>query len=552
MLLGMRKPLLAALFLAFFAAPAAAQVCGAIPALPDSERRSQYSISASTGPLNVGFQIYGDAADYANWIEVWVNGVKQAGGTYTVTSPSGSLGTLCRPITDAQVTFNAAQTGTVQIIGARRPRRASQFAENRGVTAHDLNQAISDLTAQTREAWDLVHSRTILAEPGFLFTSLPPAASRANGFLGFSSTGDLTVVSAVAPSAGVISAAMQPFVSAAGLNQALSAYLPNGIAINTDQTPASFSQVWFNRPGATNGQLLQMQYGTTTKNTVPGNVINLQTLADSGSAAGIKAFVGLSTDVRLQAGTNGTPVGAVFNATAELLNTQPTAGSGGATGMQAIAHSSVGGDVFGANEYGWCDTVACRQLIGAEIDTDNRINATGAKKGLQIADIATSTGTVTGSGFANVALHVLAQTGAYGYDYGIVIGDNASQFPLRSSGAILSTSNGTVAVAFDLAHLIFTTGRWAITPNSQYLGALAADNVTPHNLIGMNNANQIAFYDGTAMLLSSTGVLTLVNGGNFAVGAAAGQTATVTVRASGGAGDCTLIFTGGIKTGGTC
>ena len=52
------------------------------------------------------------------------------------------------------MTFTAAQTGTIDIVGARRPRRTSQFAENRGVAARDLNQVITDLTMTERERWE--------------------------------------------------------------------------------------------------------------------------------------------------------------------------------------------------------------------------------------------------------------------------------------------------------------------------------------------------------------------------------------------------------------
>ena len=38
----------------------------------------------------------------------------------------------------------------------------------------------------------------------------------------------------------------------------------------------------------------------------------------------------------------------------------------------------------------------------------------------------------------------------------------------------------------------------------------------------------------------------------FQSGSSAGLSVTKTVRASGGAADCTLIYTGGILTGGTC
>ncbi len=40
------------------------------PPLPDIERRTTYTPAASTGPFNVGFDLYGDSTDYANWIEV--------------------------------------------------------------------------------------------------------------------------------------------------------------------------------------------------------------------------------------------------------------------------------------------------------------------------------------------------------------------------------------------------------------------------------------------------------------------------------------------------
>lgn len=195
-----------ALGLAGLAAPALAQTtCPATPALPDTERRTEYSISASTGPLNVGFQLYGDSTDYGNWVSVWVNGVALTPVTdFIVTSPTGPLGTICRPITDAQVTFTAAQTGTIEIEGSRRPRRASQVSENRGVTAHDFNQIITDMTAQLRERWDR-QSRLLRSPPGETLAVMPPAASRANGFLGFDATGLIPkILSAGTPGSGTV------------------------------------------------------------------------------------------------------------------------------------------------------------------------------------------------------------------------------------------------------------------------------------------------------------------------------------------------------------
>lgn len=166
-----------------------------VPALPDTERRSAYTIAAQTGPFNVNFALYGDSTDYGNWLEVWLNGVKLTAITdYTVTSPSGSLAVLARPITNGQVTLVAAGTGTLQILGARRPRRTSQISENGPVTAHDFNLLNTDIVAMEREGWDL-RSRSILVPPGEAGAVLPPAATRANNFLFFDANGNPTLSS---------------------------------------------------------------------------------------------------------------------------------------------------------------------------------------------------------------------------------------------------------------------------------------------------------------------------------------------------------------------
>jgi hypothetical protein len=62
-----------------------AQVCSPVPALPDSERRTQYSITAQTGPFAVGFAVYGDNTDYGDWIGVYVNERVQSGSICTIT-----------------------------------------------------------------------------------------------------------------------------------------------------------------------------------------------------------------------------------------------------------------------------------------------------------------------------------------------------------------------------------------------------------------------------------------------------------------------------------
>jgi hypothetical protein len=160
----MRRLLLAA-SLIFALSPALGQAPPPVPALPDTIRQTSYSILTSTCACAVGFQIYGDQTDIQNWLVVKLNGttVTYNDPTYGwgISSPSGALGNIARPITDAVLTFNLPQTGTVTIIGAQRPRRLSTFSENQGVSARQLNQVINTLFAELRELWD----KTIGAAP---------------------------------------------------------------------------------------------------------------------------------------------------------------------------------------------------------------------------------------------------------------------------------------------------------------------------------------------------------------------------------------------------
>jgi hypothetical protein len=173
-----------------------AQVPPPVPALPDMERRTSYSITGSNCACSVGFALYGDSTDFNNWVEVYLNGVRvnfnDATFGWTITSPTGSLGFIPRPVTDGVLTFTNAQTGTVQIVGARRPRRVSQFTENRGVAARDLNQILTDIVAQNRETWDKTNDitgRGLFSQPGNTMGPLPLPSVCNGALLGFDSTG---------------------------------------------------------------------------------------------------------------------------------------------------------------------------------------------------------------------------------------------------------------------------------------------------------------------------------------------------------------------------
>jgi hypothetical protein len=177
-------------------APAMAQAPAPVPALPDTERRTSYSITGTTCACNVNFALYGDGTDYQNWVEVYLNGTRvnynDATFGWTITSPSGTIGSLALPITDAKLTFNSVQTGVVQIVGARRPRRVSQFSENQGVPARNLNQVLTDIIAQNREIWDKTSDMTgrgLFFAPGNTTGPMPSPSLCASAFLSFDATG---------------------------------------------------------------------------------------------------------------------------------------------------------------------------------------------------------------------------------------------------------------------------------------------------------------------------------------------------------------------------
>jgi hypothetical protein len=157
--------------------------------------------------MSVPFAVYGDGADYQDWIEVWLNGTicpyNDPTLSWTLTSFSGPLPTIPRPITDGLISFTNAQTGTVQIVGARRPRRLVQFSENQGVAARDLNQTLTDMIAEGREGWDWMRERTISVPAGETLPPLPPATVRADFLLGFDASGNPTLATSAGGGGGM-------------------------------------------------------------------------------------------------------------------------------------------------------------------------------------------------------------------------------------------------------------------------------------------------------------------------------------------------------------
>jgi len=91
---------------------------------------------------------------------------------YAVSAGAPAQDRAVTPVEPGKVTLDVAATGTVIILGAQRPRRLSQYQENRGIPARDMNVEVTQLTAMLREAWDYFE-RVIAAPPGETMAPLP-------------------------------------------------------------------------------------------------------------------------------------------------------------------------------------------------------------------------------------------------------------------------------------------------------------------------------------------------------------------------------------------
>lgn len=330
--------LVAALSLLSSIAASFAQVPAPVPALPDSERRTAYTITASQCNCAVNFQIYGDSNDFTNWVEVWLNGTQQV-GNWTITSPSGPLSNLARPITDAVLTFTNPQTGTVQIIGARRPRRTSQFSENQGVSARNLNQVITDIVAMLREAWDKINDvtgRTVQAPPGETLNVLPPVASRANMGVCFDSGGN--IVPCVGSSAGSF---------AAGSGITFTGTNPTSISTSPASLPSTFDTAFCNTVGFV---IVRLTGAWACDNSIPASVKWFGAKGD-GTTDDSAAFQATETAMQAIGGTMYIPpgnykIGTAINVTGHIVvkgsgfQTTPTNYGFGSTGVSRDTRST--------------------------------------------------------------------------------------------------------------------------------------------------------------------------------------------------------------------
>lgn len=512
----MRRFAVALAFLAgFLPALAAAQAPPPVAALPDTERRTSYSLSGTTCACSVGFQLYGTGTDVDQWIEVWLAGVRylstDVSHGWALTSATGSLSTIARPITNAVLTFTAVQTGTVQIVGAERPRRLSQFAENRGVAARDLNLSLTDLVAQLREVWDKtndVTGRSVLALPGETLTQLPAVASRASKFFVFDSSGNPSVTS-VTPGLGNV---IGPGSSTVGNFALWNA--PNGTVLSdggpsTVISNAAANKVW---AGPTSGSAAQPSF----RNLVTADIT--PALYDPTTG-----FVTLTQCMDHHYG-----VGAWTHRTG--IGTGSDIGPALNDCLGAFKTSSVqGGELF-VNPTGcWLYTtpITATNIAGISIKgVNSQDSCIVFNNSNAVAYAFNGTGSYTGGGVSGVGTYLesgLGNTTSYGVEF--LASSTLSADTTRFSDAVFSVLTGT-----DYWYQCFhADGTARTSPQGIRVGYV-------DGLQCFNNRNLAIYLDGVVQwTLSNVGSYTGSGTGNdiYITGGGASNTNSVQVTASG-------------------
>jgi hypothetical protein len=492
-----------------------AQAPPPVPALPDTERRTSYSLTSSTCACSVGFQLYGDSNDFANWVEVWLNGVRvnfnDATFGWTITSPTGPLSSIPRPVTDGVLTFTNAQTGTVQIVGARRPRRVSQFTENRGVAARDLNQALTDIIAQNRETWDKTNDftgRGLFSQPGNTLGPLPLPSVCAGAFLGFDGTGLNPQCKAGGPGSGNVTGPVTATPGDAAVfgstpSQILDAGSPPALTANNLSDLANKSTARTNlNPTPTRAGDIVFWNGSAWVN-LPGNNSGTQTLTEN--ASGVPSWALISTGVTSFEGLNG----AVAASSGDKRVWVSTAGNDSNTGLSpqsakltlqaAINAANPGGVVYvGAGTYTLTSTLAMQPGVSLACPQAATITQGNAQNLANLIDFTTNT--ATGASI-----------------YGCTIDGNRANNSLNLSNNVVnigSVSNVTLDQGFVVKNgvgqgIFITTGtNFRIKNGTIQNNVYAGINVTPRasstNAFGEVAGNQFLQVGGHAMIFDGS------------------------------------------------
>jgi len=137
--------------------------------IPDAPRLTSYTPVAPTAAFAVGFAI-ADPGD----LEVWFDGEIVDPEDYIVQPGSLSADGF---YTAAAVIFDVGIAGQLHIVGARAPRRLTQYQEGRGVPATEANKDQNLVMATLRELYDRSR-RTLTVPPGSTLLELPAGQAK--------------------------------------------------------------------------------------------------------------------------------------------------------------------------------------------------------------------------------------------------------------------------------------------------------------------------------------------------------------------------------------
>jgi hypothetical protein len=511
------------------AAASFGQAPPAVPALPDAERRTSYSITASTCACSLGFQYYQDSNDVDSAVQVYINGVRKLSTDSTagwaITSATGSLGTIPRPVTDGVLTFNSAQTGTVQIVGSQRPRRLTEVAENRGVAARDFNQFANGVEAQLREAWDL-RNRTLLGPPGQTYGPLPAASLCPNAILAFDATGLLPQCQ-TAVSLGVLLTPATTVVNELAtwgdtvghtLNDATGISAVPGGPLTISPTANSANQGLLINQSGLLGNVAGTNYAWAVQASPALLYNSIAVTTDTANVTGTPTQFTVALNVGLVTGganSQGTKTAFSAEINHAYSGSNPTLGrdhiaasfyaigsvGDGGTGTTA---GTAKGTLFATNPVANASSGATNlfSVSGGEVDVGI---ATGASARHRLGWSVVAGGNLrgdTGSGGLDAALEVAA--GATGWATGLIFSSLHGAAPIATTGTLIGTDGVNITAASGVDFSAYTLTTFLRGPSSNFIVS-GAGAITGTSL-QINNGT-ISWNDGTAVGIANIGAL---------------------------------------------
>ena len=208
----------------------------ASPALPDSERRTSYSITARASAHARKFPDLWRRERFSELGRGLTSTASRSTSMirfgWTITSPTGPLGNIAAP--DHECGSDVHHSADRRRADRRRPPSPPGLAVQRKsgrLGPQSQSGRLTDIIAQNREIWDKtndVTGRGLFFPPGFTSGPLPPPSDCANSFLTFGSSGSYPIC--VSTSGGILpSGNIQTVGSEVVLAARATTSFPNGV-----------------------------------------------------------------------------------------------------------------------------------------------------------------------------------------------------------------------------------------------------------------------------------------------------------------------------------